>query len=314
MIVSAADFAEQQAANEALRAVGRAMGVPGAVAPARIRAARRRAVCVHVGAEDVAGSDWGGPVRLRRHPNTSASALYLHVHGGGFVFGSPEEVDGPLAAIAHEANVEIYSVDYRLAPEHPFPAGRDDVGAALHWTLDEARRRGMRGVVVGGESAGANLALGAVLNAGTESLVARGLLACNLSFGFYDLGLSASARAWGQAYLALSTPWLRWFADCYLPDVAPDDRSASAASLLSAGLHALRGLPACLIVVGTADPLVDDSLRLHDRLVEAGVDSTIHVAPEAPHGFIAMPTAIGRTAMALITRWLSAHAAGTPPS
>lgn len=301
--------AEQLIANETLREQSRALPGPGLVPIDKIRRGRQRAVHLSPDAHTLDPSSWPGPVPLRVHPRPAPSAIYLHVHGGGFVMGSSTQHDLAMAELGRLANVEVVSVDYRLAPEHRFPAGRSDVSAAITWALDEARDRGLSGVLVGAESAGANHALGAVIDLGADALVRRGLRGLTLSFGFYDLGLTDGARGWGAEFLGLSTPWLEWFADQYLPDVVASARSHPDYSPVYADL---RGLPPTLVIVGTADPLLDDSLLLHESLGRSGVDVTFQSFPEGPHGFIAMATDMGRAGMSMITNWIGARAQINP--
>jgi len=307
------DFvAEQQHANDRLKATAASNPPPGAVPPEKIRRARREGrggfppVVLDEHAEDLllAGSD-GHSVRVRRHPNPDATALLVHVHGGGWVFGSPDEVDRIIARLARATGCEAISVDYRLAPEQPFPAGRDDVLTAIDWALDEATRIGLDRVIVAGESSGAHLALSAVLHLGPAEARLRGLAGLSLAFGFFDVGLSESARSWGDEFLALSTPWLEWFAAQMFPDLEPEQRSAAAFSPISASPDVLRELPPTLLVVGDADPLLDDSLIMHRRMTDAGVDAQLAVYPSAPHGFIGQPTQMGRHGWQRITDWIA---------
>jgi len=301
---------EQRRVNEVLRQAGRQITPPGTLSADTIRRARKEGqvgfppIVLDERSEELL-IDGQPPVPVRRHPNDDAATLFVHVHGGGWVFGSPEEMDRPLAELAPLCRSEIYSVDYRLAPEHPFPAARDDVATVIGWALAEAERRRLNGVIVGGESTGAQVALSAVLHLGPARLVAGGLRGLSLAFGFFDLGLSDSAQAWGEEYLAVSTPWLEWFVDQYLPGVPRDDRRDPVHSPSFASLGDLEDLPPVLIVVGNNDPLLDDSLDLADRLDVCGVAVDLHVYPEAPHGFIGLPTAMGRHGRRRIADWIS---------
>ncbi len=301
--------AEQLVANDELRAHSRGMPGPGVVSIDKIRRGRARTVQLSPHAHTVDPGSWAGPVSLRVHPLPAPDAIYLHVHGGGFVMGSSTQHDVAIADLGRAANVEVISVDYRLAPEFPFPVGRNDVGAAVSFALDEARSRGLAGVIVGAESAGANHALGAVVELGIENLVGRGLLGLSLSFGFFDLGLSDGARKWGEEYLVLNTPWLDWFATQYLPGVSPSARSDALYSPAYADLH---GLPPTQLIVGTLDPLLDDSLLLHESLCRSGVDVTFQSFPEAPHGFLSMPTKMGRAGMSMIGDWIKERTKAQP--
>jgi len=195
---------EQRGMNRKLIDAGANNPPPGAVPPEKIRRARREgrgafpAVVLDPNASD-ATIEADPSVRVRHHPNPEASAFLVHVHGGGWVFGSPDEVDTIVGRLAMDAACEAISVDYRLAPEHPFPAGRNDVMVAIEWALDEAARLGLDRVIVAGESSGAHLALSAVLELGPAALRERGLVGLSLAFGFFDVGLSPSARNWAMS-------------------------------------------------------------------------------------------------------------------
>jgi len=286
---------------------------PGAVPPERIRRARREGrggfpgVVLDDKALDVM-IEADPPVRVRHHPNADASAMLVHVHGGGWVFGSPDEVDVVIAKLAGAALCEAISVDYRLAPEHPFPAGRNDVMVAIEWALDESTRRGIDRVIVAGESSGAHLALSAVLKLGPAALCESGLVGLSLAFGFFDVGLSAGARDWGDEFLAISTPWLQWFADQLVPDVPIEKRGDSEYSPVNAADDLVAALPSPLMIVGDADPLLDDTLTMAQRMRDAGASVELAVYPDSPHGFIGMPTAMGRHGWQTITNWIAAAA------
>jgi len=286
---------------------------PGAVPPERIRRARREGRGAFPGAvlDDNALDvtiEADPPVRVRHHPNADASAMLIHVHGGGWVFGSPDEVDVVIAKLARTASCEAISVDYRLAPEHPFPAGRNDVMVAIEWALDEAARLGLDRVIIAGESSGAHLALSAVLELGPAALCERGLVGLSLAFGFFDVGLSPSARNWGDKFLTLSTPWLQWFADQLVPGVPIDKRGDSEYSPVNAAVDLVAALPCTLMIVGDADPLLDDTLTMAQRMRDAGASVELAVYPDSPHGFVAMPTAMGRHGWQTITNWIAAAA------
>jgi acetyl esterase len=192
------------------------------------REARRRGdflpqpLAVSAIAED--GEIGGVPVRVFTPPTVRGT--YLHLHGGGFVYGGARLQDARLEAIALGCEVRVVSVEYRLAPEHPYPAAPDDCVAVAH-SLDDT-------LVIGGESAGANLAVVTLGRVGGSPFRAAVLVA-----GFYDL-----VGATGE---------LAEYVEQYAPtgdDVLQLD---------------LRGFPQALLVVGSEDPLLADSARLAAR-------------------------------------------------
>jgi len=245
---------------------------------------------------DLAVPGPAGDITVRTFvPPGDVRGVYLHIHGGGWVLGSAHQQDVGLWRLANAAGVAVASVDYRLAPEHPFPAAPDDCEAVALWlaTGGGAGRLGApERFVVGGESAGAHLAALTMLRLRDR----HGLTpfsAANLVFGAFDLSMTPSQRSWGERNLVLSTPIMAWFYDCFLPSMSSEHRRAPDVSPLYADLS---GLGPALFTVGALDPLVDDSLFMAARWRAAGNPSTLRVYPEAVHGFVAFPLAIARAA------------------
>jgi acetyl esterase/lipase len=247
-----------------------------------------------------------GDIALRiLPPEGPARGAYLHFHGGGWTLGAADMMDPALFALAQATGLAAVSVEYRLAPEHPYPAAADDCEDAALWLLD--RGLGELGlpasVTLGGESAGAHLAVLTLLR-----LRGRGrtgaFRAANLVFGTYDLGLVPSGRLWGDRNLILSAPIMSFFMDGFLPGRTPEERRAPDLSPLYADL---RGLPPALFTVGTLDPLLDDSLFMDARWRAAGNEAELRVYPESIHGFNAFPLALARAANAAQYAFLTAH-------
>ena len=172
----------------------------------------------------------------------------------------------------------MVSVDYRLAPEHPYPAGPDDCEDAALWLLE--RFPGRR--VIGGESSGAQLAAVTLLRLrdrhGID--VREAFAGANLVFGPFDLTGTPSRHLWGDRDLILSSPEMDWFADCYLPGMPDHERRAPDVSPLFADLT---GLPPALFTCGTLDPLLDDTLFMEARWRTAGNETKLSLYPEAVH-------------------------------
>lgn len=222
------------------------------------------------------------PVRVFTPP--LVRGVHLHIHGGGWTLGSASAQDPLLWRLAQVAEVAVISVEYRLAPEHPYPAGPDDCEDAARWLLAETRREfGTDRLTIGGESAGAHLAVVTLLRLGAEASAFRG---AQLTFGAYDLSMTPSQRQWGELNLLLSTPIVAWFYDQFLPGLSPEQRRDPGISPLYADL---RGLPPARFVVGTQDPLLDDTLFMAARWEAAGNDATLAVIADAPHGFLPFP-------------------------
>jgi len=234
-----------------------------------------------------------GPIRLRCFVPSEVRAVYYDVHGGGFFMGAPEMDDRDNAEIARRAKCAVVSVDYRLAPEHAYPAGPDDCEAAALWLLANAQREfGTSRLAIGGGSAGANLAATTIVRLRDRHQSASRLLAANLVFGVYDVSGTPSQRRGG----------VQSFRDLYLPTTFGDDRKHPDISPLYADLS---GLPPALFTVGTSDYLYDDSLFMHARWRAAGNDSDLAIYPECVHGFTMFPIAMARAANARITEWLA---------
>ncbi|MCW2963610.1 MAG: Alpha/beta hydrolase fold-3 domain protein [Actinomycetia bacterium] len=223
----------------------------------------------------------GVPVRIFEPPDSEGA--YLHVHGGGWVFGGADMQDELLWELAQESRLTVVSVDYRLAPEHPYPAGPDDCEAAALWFLDRYEGR----LTIGGESAGAHLAVLTLLRLrDRHGISPRTFAVANLVFGAFDLTGTPSCRLWGDRNLILSTPTVDWYADCFLPGMPDRERRSPEVSPLFADLH---DLPPALFSCGTLDPLLDDSLFMEARWRAAGNEATLSLWEEGVHGFVFFP-------------------------
>lgn len=241
------------------------------------------------------------PVRLFR-PSGAARGLYLHLHGGGWILGSAAQGDVTNAALAEQHGLVVASVEYRLAPEHPYPAGPDDCETVGRWLLELGRAElGTERLLIGGESAGAHLGLVTALRMRDRAGEDAALGGLNLVFGIYDLQLTPSARRDGQIDM-LSASGLSFMADCFAQGLSADVRRGPDVSPLYADL---RGLPPTLVTVGANDHLVDDSLFLAGRLAMAGVDTELQVYPDCPHGFMALPTKMTAAWAARTADWFS---------
>ena len=252
-------------------------------------------------AREITISGRGGALGLRSLAPKRARGAYLHVHGGGWTFGAADMQDGHLWALAQATGLAAISVDYRLAPEHPHPAAVDDCEDAARWLLESDLADGV--LTIGGDSAGAHLALLTLLRLRDTGAAAHRFAAANLVSGVYDVSLTPSARLWGARNLVLSTPLVRWYADNLCGALGSEARRNPSVSPLYADL---RDLPPCLLTVGTLDPLLDDSLFLHARLRTAGNRAELFVAAEAVHGFNLFPLEVAREANDRIHGFLSA--------
>lgn len=227
-----------------------------------------------------------GDIELRMFIPETPRGVYLHIHGGGWVIGSASMADTRLDALATAADAAVVSVEYRLAPEDPYPAGPDDCEAVAAWVLENSEAEwGVRDIVIGGESAGGNLTAATALRVRDRLGAIDRVVGLNLVFGAFDLAMTPSQRA-GTDLLLIPTAAIRWFVDHYLQggeDVSDPD--------ISPLFGDLAGLPPSLLTIGTADPLLDDSLFMAARLRAAGCEATLDVYPGAIHGFTGFPGA-----------------------
>ena len=246
----------------------------------------------------VSAGDRSVTVRVVVPPEVNG--VYLHLHGGGFVLMRAYHFDELLVATAKNCRVAVVSVDYRLAPEHPYPAAADDCETAALWLVENAEKEfGSRKLVIGGESAGANLAA-VTLNRMRDKHGFIGFSGANLVFGCFDLSMTPSHRSWGDRNLIVSTPTSEWFHGHYVPQV--EKRRHPDVSPLYAKLS---GLPPALFTVGTLDPLLDDSLFMHARWLAAGNKSELAVYPGGTHMFTAFPLKIAKEANSRIFGFIS---------
>ena len=239
-----------------------------------------------------------GEIPIRVIAPETPRGVYLHFHGGGWSIGAAHHCDVANLRIANECGLAVVSVDYRLAPEDPYPAGPDDCEAAALWVIEHAEREfGTERLLIGGESAGAHLAVVTLLRLRDRHGLAA-FRAANLLFGAYDLSLTPSARRWGERNLILSTPIIEWCTEHFVPE--PLRRHPDVSPLYAD----LAGMPAALLTVGTQDPLLDDSLYLHARWIAAGNVAELSVWPGGAHGFNAFPIPIAERSNARIAAFL----------
>ena len=237
-----------------------------------------------------------GPIKIRViRPGRKAVGIYLHIHGGGWTLGAGDMQDVLLKTVADAAGFCAVSIDYRLAPENPYPAGPDDCEDAVAYLLEHgpAMFDAPTHFAIGGESAGAHLSVVTLLRLRDRHGIKGRIAGANLVYGAYDLGLTPSQRLWGERNLVLSGPIIRWFGDCFLPGMSLEQRRDPDISPLYADLT---GLPPALFTVGTLDPLIDDSLFMEARWRQAGNRAELAVYPEGIHGFTAFPIALARKA------------------
>lgn len=224
-------------------------------------------------------------VRIYRPASTSGPVpTVVYAHGGGFVFCDLDSHDGLCRSFANLIPAVVVSVDYRLAPEHPWPAAAEDVLAVTQWAARNADALGgdPGSIAVGGDSAGGHIAVAVALMArdcGAPALAAQLLLYPMISANFD----TESYRLFGEGFYN-PRPALEWYWDQYLP--SPADRQHPYAAPLNADL---RGLAPAVVVVAGHDPLRDEGIAFSDALERAEVPTTRLVFDGGIHGFMTMP-------------------------
>jgi acetyl esterase len=229
----------------------------------------------------------GVPVRVYRPSPEPDLPVVVYLHGGGWTIGSVAEFDPIVRQLANASGAIVVSVDYRLAPEHPFPAPLDDCWTAIQWVAAHASELGgdPARLAVAGDSAGGNLAAVCALlarDAGAPPLALQVLVYpvtdCDFTTGSY--------RANGEGYL-LSEQQMRWFFDCYTRG------GASATDWRISPLRApsFAGVAPAIVVTAEFDPLRDEGEEYARRLTEAGVPVTLERYDGIIHAFFGLSIA-----------------------
>jgi acetyl esterase/lipase len=240
-------------------------------------------------------------------PAGSPRAVYLHFHGGAMIAGTAALMDIPNQELSREHDIAVVSVDYRKAPEHPWPAGPDDGFAVARWLLDNARTEfGSDSLLIGGESSGAYMTAVTALHVRDALHAIDRVKGLNLTYGVYDWGRSPSQRGVrpSDGFDVLSDHETVFVADCFAPDMTDEERRRPDVSPAYADL---RGLPPCFVSVGTCDHLLDDSLMFAARAAAAGVEVDLFVAPDLPHAFQAFDCSMTKLWGERLNEWFRAH-------
>ncbi len=242
-----------------------------------------------------------GLVATRYSQGTPARSLVLFFHGGGFVLGSRASYTAPARMLAHATGADVLSVEYRLAPEHPFPAAHEDALAAWRYAVEHAPAWGVdpARIVVAGESAGGNIA--AVLCQQVRGEAVQPLLQVLIQ-PVTDLSTHRPSQDEFADCPALTAKQVTWFMRHYLPEGA-DHRDPRISPLLGN----LNGLPRAIVSVAGFDSLHDDGVAYATALLEAGVPVEVIHERELVHGYISF-TAISPSSKAATTRLVGAIA------
>lgn len=255
----------------------------------------------HVADETVDGPNGAVPIR-RYTPLGDPAGTCVYLHSGGWVIGDLDFADATCRRLAGRTGAEVVSVDYRLAPEHPYPQPLDDAFAALQWAV----RTRPGPLVLVGESAGGNLAAACAIrarDAGGPALAGQ-----VLAYPVTDHELeTASYREVGEKNWLLSTADMTWFWDQYCPPAV--DRTDPLVSPLRVAEAA--GLPPAFLMVGELDPLREEGLAYAARLAAAGVPTRVRRDADMLHGYLGAAAAVPLAAEALdeACAWIRARLA-----
>jgi acetyl esterase len=237
-----------------------------------------------------------GPLACRLYRPSRASRLpaLVYFHGGGWALGNLDTHDRIMRLLALKSGAAVIGVDYRLAPEHKFPAAWDDALASVRHVAAESRALGIdpRRLAVGGDSAGANLSVATCLTLSTAERAAVKIQL--LYYGVFGLTDSASARAFGNDTDGLSRTAMDRYKDWLRRD--PGDLADPRFDNLSADLH---GLPPAFIAASALDPLLDDSRSLAQLLTGVGVANELVIYEGVLHGFLHYSRMVGKAMQAL---------------
>ena len=225
----------------------------------------------------IAGADI--PVRIYIPPGEGPFPVVSYFHGGGFVLMSIDAVDEICRGLCSKAGCVVMSVGYRLAPEHPYPAGPQDCLTATRWMIGQAGNyKGIgQKMAVAGDSAGGYMALTVAQKLKAEGIILKAQFAAYPVTDHYS-GHHASWKENGQGY-GLTAEAMKWFWDSFLPDASLADE----ASPLRAANFA--GLAPAMIITSQYDPLRDEGKAYADKLQAAGVE-TVYKNYENVHGFL----------------------------
>jgi acetyl esterase len=221
------------------------------------------------------------PIRIYLPGKQRPLPALIYLHGGGWVVGNLDTHDKIMRLLALRSGAAVIGVDYRLAPEHKFPTAIEECHAVVahardrgnDWGVDSSR------LAIGGDSAGANLAMAVALGLRDTEPSLLSLLV--LVYGVFGLRDSPSRRLFGERGDGLSNKDMDYYCDCYVR--GPEDRSDNRYDILSADL---RGLPPAFIAAAGMDLLLDDSITLQELMDAAGVENQLQVYDGVLHGFL----------------------------
>lgn len=244
----------------------------------------------------------GGNIRLVIFKPDTIRAVVIQLHGGAWTLGAPENDAAFNDEMARTCQVAVVGVDYRLAPEFPFPACIEDCKAVAKWLLNNAKAEfGTDKIFISGASAGAHLsALTAIYIRDSLHAISK-VKGVNLLYGCFDLGRTPSNRQVTDSSVMLNKKSIEETFQLVFRTWTIEKIQEPQYSPLYANL---KGLPPALFTVGTADPLVDDTFFMEDVWRQAGNKTFLAVYTQCPHGFNYFPTKMAKVANERMFKWI----------
>ena len=215
-------------------------------------------------------------VGVRLSKGNRSDCLFLFIHGGGWTFGRPRYEDHWCSFISKKVGCDVGAIEYRLAPENPWPACLDDSLLAASWAIQNNK---YKKIIIGGESAGAHLSASVILKL-QNSISLKKIVGAVFTYGLYDLRLTPSSKNWGKERLILSTPTIKWFID-NLGVPKKDLENPYVSPLLSE----IKNMPPAIFQCGTLDPLRDDTAFMASRWSLSGADTKLVWYKNGVHAF-----------------------------
>lgn len=245
----------------------------------------------------------GGDIGLMIFKPDIIRAVVLDIHGGGWYQGEAASDAALNDEMARACNVAVVSVDYRLAPENPFPACIEDCKAAARWLVNNIRKEfGTDKIFISGGSAGGHLAAVTTLYIRDSLNAIDKVKGVNLVYGAFDLGRTPSNRNVTDSAVFLNKKMVEEIYKLVFDGWSKQQLQNPLYSPLYADL---KGLPPALFTIGTGDPLMDDSFFMETRWRNAGNKTFLAVYPECPHAFNLFPTKIAKVANERMYKWIN---------
>jgi acetyl esterase len=228
------------------------------------------------------------PVRIYKPCCQGVTPVYIYIHGGGFIGGSPKEYDYNSKTICNNINCTVISIDYGLAPEHKFPEPLEECYEVVKWVYENSKELNIdpERIALGGDSAGANftVALCLLARARKDFPIIYQVVAC-APLDLTSSDNTPSKRELTNGVTPLTKEYLDWFTKCYVNSF--DDTKNELASPLLA--QSLEDLPAALVISAEYDPLRDEDELFAKRLSESGIDVVLRRFDGVPHTFYNTP-------------------------